>query len=187
MFKKIFFFISTTLVAIIIYGCSAVLIPTDPRSTGTIVDDNTTEMKLQYALNKFESSNIYVNIYNGGALLTGQVADNKLREKAVFEAKATPHIRKVYDFLRIGFTQSVVSKTEDTYITSQVKSTLLGLKDVRSNNVKVITTEKIVYLFGIVTPNEGNKISQAASNVNNVKKVITIFEYVSNKSVKVTS
>lgn len=187
MFKRIVFFISIILASIFIYGCSAVLIPTDPRATGIIVNDNTTEMKLQYALNKLESSNIYVNVYNGGALLTGQVADSKVREKAVFEAKATPHIRKVYDFLRIGFSQSVMSKTEDTYITSQVKSTLLGLKDVRSNNVKVITTEKVVYLFGIVTPTEGNKISQAASNVNNVKKVVTIFEYISNKSVKVNS
>lgn len=176
----------------VLYNCAAVavgavaaaagttaVVATDPRSSGSIVDDNTIETKLQYAYNNnYKDANIYVNSYNGAILLTGQVPNARTRESAEFEAKSTPGVKQIYDYLDIRLPQSMVSRTTDSYTTTQVRGKILGISGVSSNNIKVVTTNNVVYLAGVVTRDQAAQVANAAASVNGVEKVVTIFDYI---------
>lgn len=173
---------SCAVIAVGAVGAAAgttVAVATDPRSSGVIIDDKSIETKLslKYSDN-YPNSNIYVTSYDGAVLLTGQIPDTKTRNRAVFEAKSTPGVKKIFNYLEIRLPQSFGSRSEDSWITTQVKSKLIGMKNINSNSIKVVTTNQVVYLFGIVNKNKASEIAEATSKISNVKKVVTLFEYI---------
>lgn len=189
--SKIKHLIVITVFLPILYNCAAVavgavgvaagtaaFVATDPRSSGTFVDDNSITTKLQYKYGDYKNSNIYVNSYNGVILLTGQVPDTKTREEVEFDAMSTPGVRQIYNYLDIGKPQSIGAKTTDSYTTTQVRGKILNLEGVSSNSIKVVTTNNVVYLAGMVTKDQAVKVENAAASVNGVDKVITIFDYI---------
>lgn len=157
---------------------TGVVVASDPRNAGTVVDDNKIEAKLKLKYADYDNANIYVNSYNGGVLLTGQVPNKQMQKDAEFEAKVTPGVKKIYDYLDVRLPQSFGSITTDSYTTTQVKSKIVTIPGVFSNNVKVVTTNDIVYLLGMVTKAQATQISSASAQINGVKKVVTLFEYV---------
>lgn len=175
-----------------LYSCAAVaigavgaaagttaVVATDPRTSGVVVDDNSIETKLQYKYNRnYNNSNIYINSYNGAILLTGQVPTTKVRESAEFDARATPGVRQIYNHLEIRLPQSAFSKATDSYTTTQVRGKIFRLDGISSNSIKVITTNNVVYLAGIVTKAQAIEVANVAASVNGVEKVVTLFDYI---------
>ena len=191
--RKITFLIFSIISLSTLNGCAAIaigtvavvagvatIIATDPRHSGTIVDDNTIATKLQSKIsNNYPDSNIYVTCYNGVVLLTGQATTIKARDGAKFDAKTIPGVKQIYSYLDIRLPQSVSSKTDDSYTTTQVKTKLIGINDLNSNNVKVVTTNSVVYLLGVVSPTQAKDIAANVANISGVDKVVTLFEYTS--------
>ena len=161
-------------------GTTAV-VATDPRTTGSVVEDNTIEVKLKHQYSGYANSNIYANSYNGNVLLTGQIPDANTLESALFAAKVTPGVKQIYNYLETRLPQSFTGTATDTYTTTQVRAKILQLKDTDSNSIKVVTTNDVVYLLGIVTEAQASQISGAASSIGGVKKVVTLFQYVTSK------
>lgn len=161
-------------------GTTAV-VATDPRTSGAVVDDNTIETKLKVKYGDYQNANIYVHSYNGSVLLTGQVPNAAVKESAEFVAKTTPGVSQIYDYLEIRLPQSFTSATTDSYTTTQVRGKILKLDGINSNTIKVVTTDNVVYLAGIITPEQAKQVSHAAASVGGVKKVVTLFQYVTAK------
>ncbi|HMT03341.1 MAG TPA: BON domain-containing protein [Burkholderiales bacterium] len=157
------------------------IIATDPRSSGVIVDDNTTETKLHLNFSQnLSDANIYVNSYNGVVLLSGQAPTEATKSKAGFTTKAMPGVKQLYNYLDVRLPQSYVARSEDTFTTAQVRAKILSLKGVSSNNIKVITTNSVVYLLGVLSVDQAKQVANVAAKTNGVSKVVTLFEYVSN-------
>ena len=72
---------------------------------------------------------------------------------------------------------ALLTRTNDTWITSKVKSRLLIKTGLDSNRVKVITTRGTVYLMGIVTREEANTATDLTREVRGVARVVKVFEY----------
>ena len=66
-------------------------------------------------------------------------------------------------------------------ITTQLKTQLLTTSGVPSNNIKVVTTETVIYMMGMVTPAEAESAANVAAKVGGASKVVTLFDYKSNK------
>ncbi len=180
----IFMIISlTSCAAIIIGGVAATAgivtyVATDPRKTNIVFDDNIIETKVYNQIyNDYPSANIYISCYKGAVLLTGQVLSEKIKSGALFDAKTIPGVIKIYDYIDVRLEQSVVSATQDSYTTTQIKSKLLTLDNIKSNNIKVVTTNSVVYLMGTVNQSDAIVASDAAATINGVTKVITLFDY----------
>ncbi len=181
------------LICLFNFGCAAVAVgavvvastgatvATDPRNVGVVLDDKSIQRKLENIYSGYRDSNIYVNSYNGSVLLTGQVATQAMKESAAFEARAMPGVKQLYNYLDVRLPQSFASISRDSYTTTQVRAKLLNINDLNSNDVKVITTNDVVYLFGVVTIAQGQEVANAAASVNGVSKVLTLFEYVTVK------
>jgi len=156
----------------ILYNCAT-------TGAGSVVDDSNIESKLQRNYDKnYKNANVYASSYNGELLLTGQVPNAKTKDEALFDARATPGVNKIYDYLDIRLPQSIASKTTDSYTTTQVKAKIFNLDGVSSNSIKVVTTNNIVYLAGVVTKAQATVVANAAASINGVEKVVTLFSYI---------
>lgn len=161
-------------------GATGAAVGTDPRSSGTVVNDNTIQAKLAAKYGNsddFPDSNIYVDVYNGEVLLSGQVKTNELKSLAENVARGYPGVIKLYDYLDVRLPSSTAARSRDSLITTQVKAELFGTSKINSNNIKVETTNTVVYLMGMVSPVEAESAAYVASKVGGVSKVITLFQY----------
>lgn len=159
-------------------GMSAV----DRRTTGTQVEDQGIELRAGNRVSEVvgDKARVSVTSYNRMVLLTGQAGnatDKATIEKLVRE-QAT--VRQVYNEIEVvPFTATLGQRSKDTMITGQVKASLVNAKDITSSAIKVVTENNVVYLMGIVTPRESKRAAEIARGVNDVTKVVRLFEVIS--------
>ena len=72
------------------------------------------------------------------------------------------------------------ARSNDSFLTSKVKTALFKIKidDFDPSRVKVVTDRGVVYLMGLVRPNEGDAAANVASQVSGVRQVVTLFEFI---------
>lgn len=166
-----------------IAGATAVAtkVATDPRTVGTQIDDETLEEKVLYAINQDQQlkaeARINVISYNGRILLIGQVPNEHLKNIATSLANGGNHVIETYNELRIGSKISLAQISQDSWITTQIKSKLFISNQVKSSNVKVITENGEVFLMGNLTKQQASSAAEIARNISGVKKVIKVFNY----------
>lgn len=171
-------------VGAVVVGSAAVATKTttDPRTAGTQVDDTTLEMKVSNAINKDEeikkNARIVAVSYQGQILLIGQSPNNSLITKAQSLAARVDDVGDIYNEVRIGKPIGLTRASQDSWITTKIKSKLLSSDQVKSANVKVITENGEVFLLGFVTERQAQAAAKVASNTDGVLRVTTVFNYV---------
>ena len=156
---------------------AAALAASDRRTIGTQTEDQGIEVKAMQHLSQLSGS-IGVTSFNRKVLLTGQVLDEATKREAGAIVARIEHVGSVHNELQVAGPVSLGTQASDTSLTAQVKTGLVDAADVQSNTIKVVTEAGIVYLMGIVTRTEGQRAAQVASRVSGVKRVVTVFEYV---------
>ncbi len=155
----------------------------DRRTTGTVVDDQTIELKLYDAFNRQLPPGNHINAtsYNSAVLLSGEVVSELARQQAETIARGIdPPVREVYNELLIGPPSALSSRSNDTLLTAKVKAALfqISIQDFDPTRVKVVTERGVVYLIGLVRPNEADAVANVASEVSGVQQVVTLFEFI---------
>ncbi|MFQ1016683.1 division/outer membrane stress-associated lipid-binding lipoprotein [Gilliamella sp. BG7] len=188
--KKVSLIVMLISCALTLQGCVAAVIgvgagatakvATDPRTAGTQVDDTTLSSRMGMKIKNngpfFIGSRIISSAYGGNILLVGQANSNQI-EKAESLAYQVEGVKKVYNRIRIGEPVGAGTITNDTWITTQVKSQLVLDAKTKARKIKVVTENGEVFLIGIVTSEEGKVAAEIASKVRGVKKVITLYTY----------
>jgi osmotically-inducible protein OsmY len=121
--------------------------------------------------------NFTVATYNGIVLMVGTAMTEQDKDLAQQIVTALPHVRRVYNEVQIGPALDHKTRIASSVITSQVKAAMLTTPGVRSTEVKVVTNDRVVYLMGLVSHTEGNRMTEAARKVSGVTKVVRVFEY----------
>lgn len=157
----------------------AALVATDRRTAGTQVDDESAELKIITEASNRYGDRIHLNAtcYNGVALLTGEVPDQGVWASLGNLAKNTPKVRVVQNELVVAPPTTLSQRSNDTYITSKVKTRFIEANRFPPNAVKVVTERGVVYLMGIVTRPEGDSAGETAATTEGVGKVVKVFEY----------
>jgi len=172
-------------------GCVTVLDATsdgpirrDPgeRTLGAYIEDKQIKtiisVNLQKADPALEKANIEVTVYNGVVLLTGQVQNQKLREKAGDIARNVLKVRQVYNELQILPNTSFLSRANDGWLATKINTKLMAHKDIDSDRVIVVVDNSIVYLMGLLTQVQTEKITDVARTTKGVSKVVRAIEYI---------
>ena len=160
-------------------GCS-VFAPSRPADTSISPSDYNIQSNLSAKLSNsdnFPDSNIYVLVYGGRVLLTGQVLNEDLRKYMLNITRGYPGVMKIYDYTETRLPVSFSIKSSDAGLTTAVKSKLFAAQNMPSGNIKVETTNSVVYLLGDVTPEQGESAAKMSSIVGGVQKVVTLFSY----------
>jgi osmotically-inducible protein OsmY len=161
-------------------AASVALVATDRRSAGAQLDDVAIEGRISgEADSRFgDKAHVSVTSYNGIVLLTGEVPDEAARDAMATLARSTDRVRGVQNELQVAPPAGLTERTNDTYLTSVVKTRFLEASDKFSaTHVKVVTDRKVVYLMGIVTRAEADAAAAIAASTQGVARVVKVFEY----------
>jgi osmotically-inducible protein OsmY len=152
------------------------------RSIGRMLDDESIETKALVNARKADAAlrdaNLVIVSFNGIVLLAGQVPDSHLRQVAEQTVTNVRYVRKVHNELTVGPPNELAARSNDSWITTRIKSRMLFSSVVDPARVKVVTEDKVVYLLGLVDQKTGDAAVDMARNTNGVAKVVRIFEYI---------
>ena len=156
------------------------LVATDRRSVGAQADDEAIELKIANNIGTGYGDRVHVNVtsYDGIVLLTGEVPTQDLVGTIGEIARTTAKVKRVESDITVGPVASFGSRTNDSYITSKVKSRFVEANKFAANHVKVVTERQVVYLMGIVRRDEGDAAGQIAATTSGVVRVVKLFEYI---------
>ena len=68
-------------------------------------------------------------------------------------------------------------RLNDTWLTTNVMSQLATNDRIDSSKLKITTENATVYLMGMVTRDEGNRIANAVSAVGGIQRIVKVFDY----------
>jgi osmotically-inducible protein OsmY len=152
----------------------------DRRTSGIYVEDQNIELKgaKKMETNLGEYSHVSVTSFNQNVLLTGQVPDADKKVLALSLMKEVEHVRNITDEITVGPKTDLSTRTNDTYITSKLKTKFVTENRFSANNVKVVTEDSSVFLMGLVTKQEAADAVDIARNSDGVSRVVKVFEYI---------
>ena len=182
------------LILVTLASCSTILVNTtnrdgmqeDPteRTAGAIVEDRSIETKIAVNMQAiepaFRKSSFDVISHNGVVLLIGQVESSELKSKATeIASKASTKIKRIHYEIEVSGRTGILSRGNDTWIATKVRTLMLANAEVPSGQVRVVVENGAVYLMGIISQSEGDNAANIARNVAGVTKVVKVFEYLS--------
>ncbi len=162
------------------------LAATDRRTLGAQTEDKAIIVKGETRMYKLVGDAGHVNVtsFNRKVLLTGEVRDDAMKQAVAREVSAIEGVQSVANELEVAGLSSFTSRSNDSLITGKVKASFIDAKELQANSIKVVTERSVVYLMGRVTPQEGQMAAEVARGVSGVRKVIKMFEYISDEELK---
>lgn len=155
----------------------------DRRPYYVVIDDQQIELAAMNALLQdpdiANRAHISATSYNRTLLLTGRADSPEVAERATRRLSELPRVARVVDEILIGPPLGLARKLEDTYLSSRAKLALgeVDLPDFNATRVKIVTENGVVYLMGLVTPEEATAAVEKVRYVPGVKRVVKLFEY----------
>ena len=158
---------------------AAVAMAEDRRTSGVFVDDENNENRALLKVKTRYGSQVHVNItsYNRQVLITGEAASEEVKRGVEEEVTSVPGVKRVFNEMSIGPQAGVMGVSNDTRLTTIVKTRFLEANRFQANHVKVVTEANVVYLMGIVKRSEADTAAQLASTTSGVTRVVRLFEY----------
>jgi osmotically-inducible protein OsmY len=172
----------------LVVGAGAVgagMVATDRRTSGAQLDDTTIEVRGAARIREIANDNMNVTVisYNRQVLLTGTVASDADKRRAEEVVGRIDNVRNVVNEVVVGPASSITDRSNDTFITSKVKASLVDQKDIFANTFKVTTERGVVYLMGIATRRETDRATEITRGVEGVRKVVRVVDVVSEADV----
>ena len=136
-------------------------------------------MNLKKLEPELKKANIDAISHNGVVLLVGQVGSESLKARATqITSDSSSKIKRIHNELEVAGKTSLLSRSNDIWIATKVRTLMLANSSVPSGQIRVVTDNGIVYLMGIVSQADGDLATDLARNVSGVTRVVKVFEYV---------
>jgi osmotically-inducible protein OsmY len=167
----------------LVVGATAVgsMAAVDRRSLGMQTDDKTIELKGEGRASKItgDKGRVAVTSYNRMVVLSGEVADEKMKAEVQAQIATLGDLKKIENDLEVAPVSTVSARSSDLLITSKVKAAIIDTKDLYISAFKVHTDRGVVYLLGRVTQREAKLGAEVARNAaSDIRKVVKLFEYI---------
>jgi osmotically-inducible protein OsmY len=176
-------------VAVQLSGCAAVAgagvvssaaVAHDRRTTGTIIDDQMIEFRVNDALQADadlqERAHVNVTSFNGVVLLTGEAPDDGMKGRIGDLTANIVKVRQVHNELALAAPSTLLARSSDTWLTSKVKATLFSELSLEADRIKVVSEKGVVYLMGLVTVAEADRATEIVRRISGVQRVVRLFE-----------
>ena len=176
---------------LLISGCAEVINVTttkpiemkaNTRTMGAKLNDQEIETASRVNIKKadpqLEHAHVNIDSFNGIVLLTGQVPSEDLRNLVADTVYKLNPVREIHNELAVMEPTNFAARSMDTWISTKIKAQLLADKETESNRVHFVTENQTVFLMGIVTHAEADRIVNMVSHTADVQKVVKVFEYI---------
>ena len=188
-------FFKILLILIALTSCSSkgfgtfgrgVSITFDPRTVGMQIDDTIMQKNLIARLSLSEKKyfiSIQVEVLDGRIFVTGKVDEPEEKIRITKMAWETKGVRSVKNAIEIKGQSNFRNTAKDILITSQLRTSMILSKKIKSSNYTLETINKNIYIFGIAEDNEEKKeVMVEANKIYDVKKIIPTIYLVSELS-----
>ncbi|CAB1276962.1 BON domain-containing protein [Candidatus Nitrosacidococcus tergens] len=153
---------------------------TNSQRTTPVIDHRAVEKAVETAIRNdpILDKNIHIQITNYGhtLLLTGEAANELLKERIFNIAKTTPSIEVIYDEIAVIPPITFINRIKDTWLTQKINIKMALQKEIDLSQVRIITARRIVYLFGFLTPQESKLMITLISHTRGVHKIVKILD-----------
>jgi osmotically-inducible protein OsmY len=163
------------------YGAAVVY---DRRSADVVLDDEVIELQAKDAYLKnpdlSRHSSLRATSYAHTVLITGQAESAQVADRYARVVAQLPKVKQVYNEAEIGPNIGIGQVSKDTMLTSRAKLAIqsVDVPGFDTLRVKVITENGVVYLMGLVTPEEADATAEKVRRVPGVQRVVKVFEYI---------
>ena len=171
-------------------GCTAINSATTPtpagedysvRTAGTKVEDENIESKIIETMERTDArltdARVGVNSYNGVVLLYGQVPSEELKSKAEQIAQNTRMVRQVHNELTVAANLPMSQRMTDNWLETRAQTELALNENIDSRHVEVISENATVYLMGMVSRQEAERVVNVVSQIGGIQRIVKVFEY----------
>lgn len=177
-------------------GCAAVVVAGagygaavayDRRSADVVIDDEVIELQAKEAYWKNpeirKQSQLKVISYAHTALITGQAETAQIADRYARVVAQLPKVKQVYNEAEIGPKLSLSQSAKDTMLGSRAKLAIQSVKlpGFDALRVKVVAENGVLFLLGLVTPEEGDATAEKVRRIPGVVRVVKLFEYIEPK------
>jgi osmotically-inducible protein OsmY len=181
-------FAATALLGLIAGGCTPVGVAAGGAAVGVTAAQtekgfrrSVADTEIRIAINDlwFQADEemfrkVNLQVQEGRVLLTGNVRLPEQRVEAVRLAWQAPGVREVINEIEVSDTSGLSNLARDTWISTQLKSTLLFDKDVSSINYSIETVNQAIYLMGVAQSQaELDRVVGHAKSISYVRRVVS--------------
>ena len=159
---------------------TGVMATVDRRSVGTQTEDESIEWKASSRVGKELIVKTHLNFtsFNRKVLITGEVPTPEAKADAERIVGELNNVQGVYNEIVVGPSSSFSDRSNDSFITSKIKSRSLDAGKFNPVHVKVVTEAGVAYLMGMLTQTEADAAIQVARTTSGVKKVVNLIEII---------
>jgi len=117
---------------------------------------------------------VNLQVQEGRVLLTGNVDLPEQRVEAVRLAWQAPGVREVINEIEVNDTSGLGNLARDTWISTQLRSTLLFDSEVSAINYSIETVNQAIYLMGVAqSQQELDRVIGHAKDIAYVRRVVS--------------
>ena len=177
--KSITQFLMILLISVCV-GCISNLIEYEDSTYSGLDDERNEKLALKNiksVLSSLQGTNIHVKSFKGTVLITGQVVSQDYISLATNAVESMRNVAAVHNELVIAGPTSIISRTNDAYLSSKIRAKLVASKDIDAKRIRVVTENGVAYLMGHVTQQESEIVVDEAKQVYGIQKIIKVFEY----------
>jgi osmotically-inducible protein OsmY len=155
--------------------------PTGVPAPVAIWDDQKLEYQVAQEIRAsdpgFDSAHLVIVCRSGIVLIAGEVESEELKVKAGEVANSLEPVRTVHNELEIGGPISLVARSNDSWLTTKVKTKLVAHGAIDSDRINVTTENGVVFLLGTVSKEQARYAVEVTQTVFGISKIVKVFEY----------
>ena len=125
----------------------------------------------------FDSAHLVIVSRGGVVLLAGEVATEELKARAGEVVNTLAPVRSVHNELAVGGPISMVARSNDSWLTTKVKTKLIAHGAIDSDLINVTTENGVVFLMGTVPRDQARYAVEVTQTDFGVSKIVKVFEY----------
>ena len=168
------------IIVVSIFGCNNTLIEYEDSTYSKLEDERNEKLALKNiksSLPEFRGTNINVNSFKGIVLISGQVVSEDYITLATKAVESMRNVSVVHNELLVAGPTSMISRANDTYLSSKIRAKLASSKNIEASRVKVVVENGEAYLMGRVTTQEAEILVNETKQVWGIQKIVKVFTY----------
>ncbi len=168
------------IIVVSILGCNNTLVEYEDSTYSKLEDERNEKLALKNiksSLPEIRGTNINVNSFKGIVLISGQVVSEDYITLATKAVESMRNVSVVHNELLVAGPTSMISRANDTYLSSKIRAKLASSKNIEANRVKVVVENGEAYLMGRVTTQEAEILVNETKQVWGIQKIVKVFTY----------
>ncbi|QTD45150.1 BON domain-containing protein [Ottowia testudinis] len=161
-------------------GAGTLLMASDRRSNDTQEADRQIESAANEAVTQAMPGRGHVNLtsYYRKVLVTGEVPAEQDRQLVESRVRAVAGVQGVVNELAVMPESSALQRSNDSLITSKVRTRMINQNGVPSGSLRIVTERGTTYLMGRLTAQETTLATEVARQTDGVQRVVRVIDQI---------